>query len=223
MKKYVDVIVPLPIAGQYTYALPPEWETEVRMGCRVVVPFGKKKYYTAIVTRVHDTPPEAYETKEVSEILDKQPALLEHQYAFWQWLTDYYLCTLGDVYKAAMPSGMKLESETLVVYNPDFEAAEPLPEKEQRVLDLLSADPEQCVTQLEKASGIKHLLPVIKSLLDKEAIHVKEELKRVYKPRTEARVRLTDAMSNERNLRFQFDLLARAPKQLALIALSHPK
>lgn len=217
MKKYVDVIVPLPIAGQYTYALPPEWETEVRMGCRVVVPFGKKKYYTAIVTRVHDTPPETYETKEVSEILDKQPALLEHQYAFWQWLADYYLCTLGDVYKAAMPSGMKLESETLIVYNPDFEAAEPLPEKEQRVLDLLSADPEQCVTQLEKASGIKHLLPVIKSLLDKEAIHVKEELKRVYKPRTEARVRLTDAMSNERNLRFQFDLLARAPKQLALL------
>ena len=102
MKKYVDVIVPLPIAGQYTYALPPEWETEVRMGCRVVVPFGKKKYYTAIVTRVHDTPPEAYETKEVSEILDKQPALLEHQYAFWQWLADYYLCTLGDVYKAAI-------------------------------------------------------------------------------------------------------------------------
>ena len=82
------------------------------------------------------------------------------------------------MYKAAIPSGMKLESETLVEYNPDFEATAPLPEKEQKILDLLSRDTEQCVTQLEKNSGRKNVLTVIKSLLDKEAIFVKEELKR---------------------------------------------
>lgn len=82
---------------------------------------------------------------------------------------------------------MKLESETLVEYNPDFVASEPLPPREQCILDLLSADPEQCVTQLEKASGMKNLLPVIKSLLEKEAICIKEEIKRSYKPRTEVR------------------------------------
>ena len=120
MKKYVDVIVPLPIAGQYTYSLPEGWDEKVKEGCRVVVPFGRKKYYTAIITKVHETPPEEYETKDVAEILDERPVLLARQYAFWKWMADYYLCTLGDVYKAALPSGMKLESETVVVYNPDF-------------------------------------------------------------------------------------------------------
>lgn len=217
MKRYVDVIVPLPIAGQYTYSLPEEMAERVCMGCRVVVPFGRKKFYTGLVTRVHEEAPQAYETKDVSEVLDERPILLERQYAFWQWLSDYYLCPLGDVYKAAVPSGMKLESETLVVYNPEFVAAGPLPEKEQQVLDLLSRDTEQCITQLEKSSGIRQLLPVIQSLLEKEAIYVKEELKRSYRPKLETRVRLTERVRPEKALRLQFDLLARAPKQLAVL------
>lgn len=217
MKRYVDVIVPLPIAGQYTYSLPEEMAERVCMGCRVVVPFGRKKFYTGLVTRVHEEAPQAYETKDVSEVLDERPILLERQYAFWQWLSDYYLCPLGDVYKAAVPSGMKLESETLVVYNPEFVAGGPLPEKEQQVLDLLSRDTEQCITQLEKSSGIRQLLPVIQALLKKEAIYVKEELKRSYRPKLETRVRLTERVRPEKALRLQFDLLARAPKQLAVL------
>lgn len=217
MKKYVDVILPLPVAGQYTYSVPADLEDKVKAGCRIVVPFGSKKYYTAIVTCVHQNAPETYETKDLVEVLDTSPVLLKRQYDFWKWLADYYLCTLGDVYKAALPSGMKLESETLVVPNPEFEADKPLPEKEQRVLDLLSDDSEQCITQLEKASGIKNLLPVIKSLLEKEAIRVKEELKRSYKPRVEIRVRLAEAMQTEDAVRRQFDVLSRAPKQLALL------
>ena len=217
MKKYADVIVPLPIAGQYTYSIPQTAEDKIQTGCRVIVPFGKKKFYTAIVTRIHETPPETYETKDIAEVLDEHPVLLKQQYRFWQWVAEYYLCTLGDVYKAALPSGMKLESETLIEYNPDFEAAGPLPEKEQRVLNLLSADTEQCVTQLEKGSGIRNLLPVIQSLLEKGAVFVKEELKRTYRPRTETRIRLAETMRNERSLHFLFDTLSRAPKQLALL------
>ena len=217
MKKYVDVIVPLPIAGQYTYSLPAEMEEKVQIGCRVVVPFGRKKFYTAIVTNVHYAAPEGYETKDIEEVLDSTPVLLPKQFEFWEWLASYYLCTLGDVCKAAIPSGMKLESETLVVYNPDFEALASLPEKEQKILDLLSNDTEQCVTQLEKASGMKNILPVIKSLLDKEAIYVKEELKRNYKPRTEARVKLADSGMDEARLQQLFNDLGRAPKQLALL------
>ena len=122
MKKFVDVIVPLPIASQYTYSLPEGMEASIQPGCRVIVPFGPKKFYTGIVTKVHETAPEAYETKDISEVLDSRPVLLGQQFSFWKWLADYYLCTLGDVYKAALPSGMKLESETLVEYNPDFVA-----------------------------------------------------------------------------------------------------
>ena len=217
MKKYVDVIVPLPIASQYTYSVPAELEESVQEGCRVVVSFGQNKFYTAIVTKVHYAAPENYETKDVEEVLDTSPVILPTQFRFWEWLSTYYLCTLGDVYKAAMPSGMKLESETLVAYNEEFEATVPLPKNEQRILDLLNDDKEQCVTQLQKASGIKSILPIIKRLLEKQAIFVKEDLKRNYKPRTEARVRLTEAYSTEHALRELFDNLGRAKKQLSLL------
>ena len=217
MKKYVDVIVPLPIASQYTYSVPAELEESVQEGCRVVVSFGQKKFYTAIVTKVHYVAPENYETKDVEEVLDTSPVILPTQFRFWEWLSTYYLCTLGDVYKAAMPSGMKLESETLVAYNEEFEATVPLPKNEQRILDLLNDDKEQCVTQLQKASGLKSILPIIKRLLEKQAIFVKEDLKRNYKPRTEARVRLTEAYSTEHALRELFDNLGRAKKQLSLL------
>lgn len=217
--KYVDVIVPLPIAGEYTYSLPPALEGKVHGGCRVVVPFGPKKYYTAIVVSVHDSAPEAYETKDILEVLDERPVLLKRQFDFWQWVSDYYLCTIGDVYKAALPSGLKLESETMVVYNPDFEASGPLPPKEQFLLDLLSANPEQCVTQLEKAAGIRNILPVVRSLLEKEAVCIKEELKRSYKPKTEIRVRLAGNMRTEKALQFQMNMLDRpkTEKQLAVL------
>ncbi|UVP66281.1 primosomal protein N' [Bacteroides fragilis] len=217
MKKYVDVILPLPLPRCFTYSLPDEGAEEVQIGCRVVVPFGRKKYYTAIVRNVHHYAPTEYEVKEISTVLDTSPILLPGQFRFWEWLADYYLCTQGDVYKAALPSGLKLESETIVEYNPDFEADAPLSEREQLVLDLLAKEPEQCVTKLEKESGLKNILTVIKSLLDKEALFVKEELRRTYKPKTEARVRLVADASGEENLRRIFDELERAPKQLALL------
>ena len=217
MKKYVDVIVPLPVMGQFTYAVPEELEGKVEWGCRVIVPFGAKKYYTGIVIRTDTTPSGEYETKEVSEVLDTHPILLKHQFAFWKWMADYYLCTWGDVYNAAVPSGMKIESETRVEGNPDFEASAPLSEKEQKVLDLLGQGRAQDIARLEKESRIRNLLPVIKSLLDKEAVRIKEELKQNYKPRTEARVRLTERMRNERNLHIQLDLLSRAKKQQAVL------
>lgn len=217
MKKYIDVILPLPLANHYTYSLPEECADVVKIGCRVVVPFGRKKIYTAIVINVHYSAPETYETKDIIEVLDAEPIVSSAQLKFWEWIASYYLCTLGDVYKAALPSGLKLESETMVVYNPEFVAAEPLPEKEQKILDLLSKDTEQCVTQLEKDSGVKNVLSVIKSLLDKEAIFVKEELKRNYKPKTEARVKLTAEAAGEERMKELFNELSRAPKQLAVL------
>lgn len=217
MKKYVDVILPLPLPKSFTYALPDEGADQVQPGCRVVVPFGRKKFYTAIVCNVHYYAPADYEVKEISTVLDASPILLPRQFKFWQWLADYYLCTQGDVYKAALPSGLKLESETIVEYNPDFEAEGPLPEREQKILDRLSVEPEQSVTKLEKETGIKNILPVIKSLLDKEALFVKEEMRRTYKPKTETRVRLAAEAAGEECLKELFDELARAPKQLALL------
>ena len=109
MKKYVDVIVPLPLEGCFTYACAEGWADSVKPGCRVVVPFGRKKFYTAVVLRVHGVCPQGYVVKEAVELLDEVPVLLPLQLRFWEWLADYYLCSLGDVMKAALPSGMKPE------------------------------------------------------------------------------------------------------------------
>lgn len=217
MKKYIDVIIPLPLPHSFTYSLPDQGAEEVQVGCRVVVSFGQKKIYTAIVSRIHHTAPPQYEVKEILGLLDASPILLPIQFRFWEWLAEYYLCTPGDLYKAALPSGLKLESETVVEYNPDFEAAAALSEREQLILDLLAQELEQRITKLEKESGLKNCLNIVKSLLEKGALFVKEELRRTYKPKVEVRVRLTPAHASEQRLRQLFDELERAPKQLALL------
>lgn len=131
----------------------------VQIGCRVVVPFGRKKYYTAIVQNIHYSAPAGYEVKEVSALLDAHPILLPEQFRFWDWLADYYLCTRGDVYKAALPSGLKLESETIVEYNPDFESDVQLPEKEQKILTCLPRSRNSALRNWRRraASGISCL------------------------------------------------------------------
>lgn len=208
----------MPLANWYTYSLPESLEGQVQTGSRVIVPFGKKKFYTALVANVHYCPPEGYEIKEVTEVLDTRPVLLPQQFRLWKWMASYYLCTMGDVYKAALPSGMKLESETIVTANPDYEATTPLTPREQQVLDLLTQDPEQCITQLEKRlNATRNILPVINNLLAKGAISVKEELKRNYKPKTEIRVKLSPDCQTEERLHQLFDELGRTPKRLALL------
>ena len=214
---YAAVIVPLPLANSYTYRLPVDMAGTVQTGSRVIVPFGQKRFYTAIVIRLHNTPPQGgYEVKSIAEVLDPHPIVLPKQLELWQWIADYYLCTLGDVYKAALPSGMKLESETRVEINPDFSPTEEkfLP-NEEKIFSLLTDHKERTVAQVEKETGIKNALPAINTLLRKEAIFVKEEVKRSYKPKTEVRVRFKECRSEERTS--LLDSLKRAPKQQQLL------
>lgn len=217
MKKFADVILPLPLAKMFTYSLPKNMEEKVQIGCRVIVPFGRKKFYTAIVYNIHYAEPQGYETKEIATVLDSEPILLPNQFKFWEWIASYYLCTQGDVYKAALPSGLKLESETIVEYNPDFDDQTHLTEKEGLLISLLEKKQEQSVTILEKESNILNLLPIIKSLLDKGAIFIKEELKRNYQPKIEIRVRIKEESQTEEFLQQTFNELSHAPKQLALL------
>lgn len=214
---FADVILPLPLANRYTYLLPHEMEGAVQTGCRVIVPFGKKKFYTGIVIKVHDTAPEGdYEMKAVSEVLDAHPVVLPSQLKLWEWIAEYYLCTLGDVYKAAMPSAMKLESETLVEINPQWSTDNGQPSTtEQRVLDLLSDGKVRDLGTLQRESGASHA--AVAGLLKKGAILVKEEVKRTYKPKTETYVRLTANFRSEKMLHLLQETLKRAPQQQALL------
>lgn len=215
--KYVDVILPLPLSATYTYLLPDELHAVVQTGCRVIVPFGARKIYTAIVVRVHEQAPEGFEVKAVMEVLDARPVLLPQQLDFWKWIADYYLCTQGEVYKAALPSGMKLESESKVMLNDEFEGEVSLSPREQVIVDLLSATPEQSVQQLQKGSGNIHVLRTVKALLDKGVLMMKEEVRRNYKPRTEVHVRLAGAYMDEVTLHRGIDALKRANKQLDVL------
>ena len=105
------MILPLPLKGSFTYALPEAFASCVQVGCRLLVPFGKRKIYSGIVTALHDKQPDGYEVKEAQSMLDEEPVVLPQQLRLWQWIADYYLCTIGEVYKAALPSGLKEEDE----------------------------------------------------------------------------------------------------------------
>ena len=144
MSQFADVILPLPLHKYYTYRIPAELKENLSTGNRVIVPFGRKKYYTAIVIFTHNHAPADYETKEIISLLDNEPILRRPQLKFWEWIAGYYFCSVGDVYKAALPSGLKLESETLVSPNPDYEENPDnrLTERESILLDTLSKYPK---------------------------------------------------------------------------------
>ncbi len=218
MSVFVDVILPLPLAGSFTYRLPSSYETDVQTGSRVVVQFGAKRYYTAIVLSKHnETPQGNYEIKEVIEVLDATPIVQPEQLRLWQWIADYYMCSMGDVYKAALPSGLKMESETLVELNPTFVAEAPLKEKEQALLNALVLNPKQRVQQLLSSCKLKSGMHHIKSLLDMGAVTVDEAMRKSYKPRSEIHVRIAPAYRSEEMLNEALQSLRRAAKQQHLL------
>ena len=225
MHYYVDVILPLPLAGSFTYRLSDSHAAMVQMGSRVVVQFGAKRYYTAIVVRKHDEAPQGdYEVKEVAEVLDADPIVLPEQLRLWQWIADYYMCSLGDVYKAALPSGLKMESETMVELNSAFMVETPLKEKEQALLDALLINPKQRVQQLLNTCKLRNGMHLIKSLLDMGAVTVDEAMRQSYKPKNEVHVRIAEGYRSEDALSGALQMLRRAIKQqqllLALIDLT---
>jgi primosomal protein N' (replication factor Y) len=139
MSQFADVLLPLYLPGTFTYRIPPTLQN-IAVGSRVLVPLGRKKIYTAIVVQTHDIEPKGYEIKEIISQLDDKPILRYPQLKFWDWISNYYMCTVGEVYKAAVPSGLKVESETCISVNPDYEESAPgeLDDREKVILDFTS-------------------------------------------------------------------------------------
>ena len=219
MPQFADVILPLPLSKYYTYRIPEELQPGMYPGCRVIVPFGRKKYYTAIVVYIHPYAPADYETKDILTLLDESPILRRPQLKFWEWIAEYYLCSVGDVYKAALPSGLKLESETLISPNPDYEEDEDnrLKDREAALLDTLSRHEKISVQDLEKESGLRNILPIVRALLDKEAVFVSEQVKAKYRPKTEVYIKMSFGKERRDELRGIFEQLSSVKKQLKLL------
>ncbi len=217
MSQFAEVILPLAVQGTYTYRIPESMDLKV--GYRVLVPFGRKKYYTAIVVMTHDIEPQGYQVKEILALLDEGPILRHPQLKLWQWIADYYLCTVGETYKAAVPSGLKVESETQISINPDFEEETPgeLNDRERVILDFTNQRGKVQITELTNATGFKNVEGIVSRLLDKGAVHVAERVMDNYRPKTETCVRLTIERTDEQALHGFFDRVSRAKKQEQLL------
>lgn len=195
---FIDVILPLPLADSYTYSVPAHLTSAVAVGKRVVVQFGQKKFYTAIILALNTEIKSGVATKDIMDVLDHTPIVTEQQLTLWRWMADYYMCALGEVYKAALPSGMKIESETTVVVNEDAECDSPLTDRENLVFTAIKNEEETNILNLQKDCGFNSVLLVVNSLIKKGLVSIKESLKVGYKPKTETMVRLTGNLRPER-------------------------
>ncbi|MBN2485833.1 MAG: primosomal protein N' [Bacteroidales bacterium] len=223
---YVDVLLPVAVPNLYTYSLPVGMDTSaIKAGMRVCVQFGKRKLFTALVVNKHTNPPAEYETKEILAVLDSYPVTRPWQMGFWNWISEYYMCTPGEVFNAALPNGLRPEGLTRV-FAPDMQGNRlPLSENEAMVLNII--DNDQGIT-IEKLAGVfkrRQVMPVLRDLLNKGLVQFEESLGYRYKPKQiemislHENLQLNDALNEMLNR-----LERRAPKQadtlLAYLSLS---
>lgn len=224
---YADILLPLPLVGTFSYCVPEPMCGSIAVGHRVVVPFGAKKFYTGIVCGLSHTPPMGFEVKPVAQLLDANPIIKRPQLQLWEWIADYYLCSVGEVFKAAMPAGLKVESETFVERAPDYEEMSDnrLSEREVMILAVLShADKRMSVGDIQKSTGISNVGGIVAKLLDKGAVMVSEKLVERYRSQKVRYVKLAIEKGDSAAIEHAFAKVKRARKQekalLALMELS---
>lgn len=224
---YAEVLLPLPLTGFFTYKVPDMMAEAIRPGCRVVVPFGRTKFYTGIVAGLTPRRPEGFETKEISQLLDSEPIVRHPQMKFWEWIADYYLCSAGEVFRAAVPAGLKLESETVVEVNPDFEEdpGDRLGERDLLVMNAVRRVPKKAtLAAVARETGFRNTSAIVARLVERDALMVSENLVERYKTRKIEMVEMAIERGDSAALHAAFDSVKGAPKQekalLTLIELS---
>jgi primosomal protein N' (replication factor Y) (superfamily II helicase) len=218
VESYANVVLPLAIKGTYTYKIPDAPEFPVRIGARVIVPFGKKKIYSGIVWKMHTESPDRYKPREIMAVLDPHPIINSHQIIFWEWISEYYMCSLGEVMIAALPSALKLQSETKVELNPDFDGdLEDLDDKEYLITEALQTGHVLSLDDISKIIDQKTVMPLIRTMIEKKIVLVEEEVKNKYKPLRETRVSLSpDILENDLEALFK-SMELKAPRQLEML------
>lgn len=204
---FVDVLLPLHIPGTYTYRVPFDYNDYIAVGQRVVVQFGSKRMYAALVRRVHEEVPQ-YKTKYVLSILDLEPVVSERQFRFWEWMAAYYMCYQGDVMSVALPSAFRLSSESYIVVHPDFcgEYSD-LSEDEIKVLDVLSRKDRLDIGEVAEITGYQKIMPLVKTMIEKHIILMDEELRERYIPKKTTWISLAEKYSSDEAKKELFDEL----------------
>ncbi|WP_294269662.1 primosomal protein N' [uncultured Chryseobacterium sp.] len=215
--QYAQIILPLNLKGSFTYTVPEELIPQIQEGMRVLVPFRGKKIYTGIVFELHQNQPEGFLAKDIISILDEQPIVPEAQLKFWSWLSDYYLCGLGEIYRFAFPSSLKLESETYLKLKPnaviDFEN---LDVNEMYLIQALEVRQLINLTDIEAFIPKKDIIKTINSLIDLQYIEIDEKIAEKYKAKEVAYVKVRDEIIQDMNLMEVLLKLNRAAKQKEL-------
>ena len=213
---FVDVILPLSLSKLYTYRINEQEAHFLKKGMRIAVPFGKTKVYTAIAYEIHTNEP-IYETKDIAYILDETPIVTERQLALWQWIAQYYMCTLGEVMKAALPTAFILESETIIEIDEKEIDSQLFSDDEWQVYEALHYKTALTGSEVSRIIPKKKTLKVLKSLVEKGAARVSEKIFEKYVPKLIKYVRLAPAYQTEAGLKEALTILGRAQKQKQLI------
>ena len=216
---FAEILLPLPIAGTYTYRVPFELNQKVKVGQRAVVQFGKTKIMSGLIVSVTNEVPDYSGIKYLLDILDDNPVVNENQLRLWNWISSYYLCYLGEVMQVALPSALKLSSESKIVLAEDFELdSMTLSDNEFLIVEALQIQPQLTVTEVSKIIGYKKVMPLIKTMIEKKIIVMQEELQQKYKAKYERCIRLSNTYRDEDKMRELMDNLSkRAYKQLELL------
>ncbi|HOZ84268.1 MAG TPA: primosomal protein N' [Niabella sp.] len=218
---FAEIVIPLALPLNYTWAVPERLKDSIGVGCRVEVNLGKQKRYAGIVKRIHYDPPTFFEPKEVLNVLDVQPVVFESQLKLWQWMASYYLCSEGEVMAAALPAHFKLSSESILVFNEEAgDDFTELDDEEYLVAEALSIKKELKITEVQEILDATHVYPVINNLIQKRICYVWEALKETYVPKKENYILLNQAYNSEAALEVLLNedkRLLRAEKQLELL------
>ena len=211
---FIDVILPIPLKQIFTYEVNKDEAMFLKQGMRVAVPFGKSKLYTGIVYAIHQVAPQGYETKSIDQILGENPIVNEIQIKHWEWMADYYMCTLGEVLRAALPNAFLLESETIItLINKEPKDKFKLSDQEFLVLEALQVQSSLHINDIRAILDKKNVVSILQSLLEKGVIGVQEEVYEKYSPKIKRYIKLSSDFSSEESLKLLLDSLTRAPKQ----------
>jgi len=214
---FVNIILPLHLNKLYTYRVPEELMDQMAIGKRVIVQFGAKRMYSALIHSIHHQPPKEYEAKYILNVLDDEPVIDENQLKFWEWISGYYMCSLGDVMNAALPAPFKLESKTSIRLNPSFDKNRELDDKEFLIIEALELHNEISIDEAGEVLQLKNVFPIIKSLVLKEAVLLNEEIEESYKERTASCVKLNGIYFSDIKLEKLFAQLEKREKQMNLL------
>lgn len=213
---WAEVILPLAIPKTYTYSVPQLLQPKLKTGCRAEVVFGKNKKYAGIIKSVSNIQP-PYETKDILNIIDDEPIVFPQQLALWKWISEYYMCSEGEVMAAALPTHLKLSSETIVIYNDEYgEDFSELDNEEYLVAEALLLKKELRLAEIQEITDTVHVYPLIKKLIDKKVCFVWEAFNEKYKEKKENFIFLNSAYHNDEKLNELFNT-SRAPKQMELL------